>query len=128
MFEDQSVMRGKCDEEKERKWRGVLEEQRQSGESVRAFCRERGLKEASFYRWRQVIGRRDAEVTQAEASTSMLAPVVVVKERSHSNSSHFERSVAIEILLRGGATVRVPCGSTSEQLGMVLDVLERSRC
>ena len=64
---------------------------------------------------------------QAEASTSLLAPVVVVEDRGNA-SNHSERSVVIEILLSGGTTIRVPCGSTGEQLAMVLNVLERSRC
>ena len=131
MFEDQAVTRGKRDEGKERKWREVLGEQRRSKQSVRAFCRERGLKEASFYRWRQVIyrrDRRDAEATGAEALPSRmpaLAPVMVIDGPSGDVKSS---ASVIEIVLDGGATVRVPSSSTSEQLGMVIDVLERSRC
>ena len=118
---------GRRDADKERRWRGLIGKQNQIGQSVRGFCREQGLKEASFYRWRQVIRRPDRETMQAEASTSALAPVVVIEEPGNA-SSHSERSVTIEILLRGGTTIRVPCGSTGEQLAMVLDVLERSRC
>jgi len=126
MVEDQAVTLGKRDEGKEQKWREVLGEYGQSGQAVREFCRERGLKEASFYRWRQVIGRRDADGMQAEASIAMLAPVVVVEDRD-GESSH-SGPTAIEIVLRHGTIVRVPGKATREQLGMVLDALERSRC
>jgi hypothetical protein len=64
----------KRDADKERRWRGLIDEQKQIGQSVRGFCHEQGLKEASFYRWRQVIRQRDRETMQAEASTSALAP------------------------------------------------------
>jgi hypothetical protein len=123
MVKSQAVTRGKRDGKKERKWREVLGEQRQSGQSVREFCREQGLKEASFYRWRQVIGRRDTEATQAEVS---LASVVLVEDRD--NESSYFGPTAIEIVLCGGTMVRVPHDSTSGQLGMVLEVLGRSRC
>jgi transposase-like protein len=123
MFEDRVVARGKRDEAKEQEWREVLGEYRQSGQTVRAFCRERGLNEASFYRWRQVIDRRDADATQTEAS---LASVVLVEDRD--NESSYSGPTAIEIVLCGGTVVRVPHDSTSEQLEMVLDALERSRC
>jgi hypothetical protein len=98
---------------------------------VRAFCRERGLKEAAFYWWRREIERRDAETTQAEALPSrmpMLAPVVMVEEVCRDKTKDSEKLAAIEIVLHGGTVVRVSNNSTREQLGMVLDVLERPRC
>ena len=112
---------------KERQWRGLLRKQKRSGQSVRAFCRERGLKEASFYHWRQKIEQRDREVHATRSAASALAPVVVV-DAPNCDAKNSAVSMAIEILFSGGTIVRVPSGSTSEQLGMVLDVLGRSRC
>ena len=109
--------------DKEQQWRGILGEQGQSGVSIRAFCRERGLKEASFYRWKQVIEQRDTDAMQTEGS---LASVVVVEDRD--NESSYSGPAAIEIVLCSGTTVRVLNNSTGEQLGMVLDALGRSRC
>ena len=118
---------GKRSKAKERKWRGILDEQGQSGASIRGFCRERGLREAAFYWWRREIERRDRE-REASASPS-LAPVVMVEEASCWDKAKApEKSSAIELVLCGGTVVRVPGGATREQLGMVLDVLERSRC
>ena len=34
-------------------WRTLIEHQRRSGLSIRRFCREQGLCENSFYRWRR---------------------------------------------------------------------------
>lgn len=128
MVKKRMAGRGKRSKEKERQWRKTLAEQRRSGESVRGFCRERGLQETSFYWWRRQIERRDreAEVPRSKAlpaEASVLAPVVVMGERDE-----LTRSVAIEIEFRGGTVVRVLGNTTGEQLGMVLGVLERSRC
>jgi hypothetical protein len=120
---------------KEREWRGVIDEQRESGSSVRAFCRGRGLREASFYRWRREIRLRDRD-TAHDATTSndtadrspVLAPVVVIDESFGVAAQGSQSASAIEIVLGGGTTVRVPPDSTHEQLDMVLSVLERTRC
>ena len=112
MFEDQSITRGKCDEGKEQKWAwGARRATAKWGVGSGVLSGAR-FEEASFYRWRQVIGRRDAEVTQAETSMSVLAPVVMVEELCD-KAKNSGSSAAIEILLHGRATVRVPCGSTS---------------
>lgn len=128
--------RARRDEGKERKWRTLLERQRRCGESVRAFCRKRQLRESSFYRWRREIGLRDREVAskqKKETSPPVLASVVFVDEprgdfgeprEAFTNSP----SPSIEIVLGGGTTVRVPQHSTREQLDMVLSVLEQTRC
>jgi len=141
---------------KERKWRGIIDEQRGSGQSVRAFCRSRGLHETSFYYWRREIGLRDREAaggqvppaaaentspvsgkresTKAGRRTSgLLAPVVFVDEPQDAPGDAYDRvpcdaASAIEIVLDGSTTIRVPRHSTREQLAAVLDVLEQSRC
>lgn len=38
--------------EREGYWRGVVERQRRSGQTVVGFCRENGIAQASFYHWR----------------------------------------------------------------------------
>lgn len=45
--------------EKERFWRSMVEAQRRGGLTVRAFCRERGISEPSFYSWRKELQRRE---------------------------------------------------------------------
>jgi hypothetical protein len=42
---------------KERCWRGVIRAQRQSGQSIRESCRANGLREPTFYAWRQELKR-----------------------------------------------------------------------
>lgn len=45
---------------KETRWREIIGRQVASGLSVRAFCRQEGIREPSFYGWRRTIRRRDA--------------------------------------------------------------------
>ena len=42
-------------------WRGVLAKFRDSGVSVRAFCRREKVTEPAFYAWRRIIRERDAQ-------------------------------------------------------------------
>ena len=46
--------------EKETFWRKTMAEASGSGQSIRAFCQARGLKENRFYFWCREIKRRDA--------------------------------------------------------------------
>lgn len=52
---------------KETWWREILGRQVASGLSVRAFCRQEGIGEASFYYWRRAIRTRDAGPPPAPA-------------------------------------------------------------
>jgi hypothetical protein len=44
-------------------WRNALRQFRRSGQTVRAFCKQRGLAEPSFYAWRHTIDMRDGKPT-----------------------------------------------------------------
>ncbi len=43
------------------KWRGLVSEQSGSGQTIVAFCRERGLTTSQFYTWRNRLRRSSAE-------------------------------------------------------------------
>jgi len=45
-------------EQRRGQWRQRIEEQESSGLSIRAFCREQGLKEPAFYGWRQRLRKQ----------------------------------------------------------------------
>lgn len=51
----------KRDAEKETFWRKTMAEAGSSGQSLREFCRQRGIKENLFYAWRRELRLRDAE-------------------------------------------------------------------
>jgi transposase-like protein len=42
------------------KWRGLLSEQGQSGQTVAAFCRDRGLRDSLFYDWKRRLREGEA--------------------------------------------------------------------
>jgi transposase-like protein len=64
------------DPARERYWRGLISEWPASGLSVREFCRQRSVTEASFYSWRGELQRRDAR--SASSPPSAFVPVTVV--------------------------------------------------
>ena len=63
--------------EKEQFWRLVLDEQAASGLSVRAFCRQEGISEPSYYAWRKELAVRDASpVSQPDKPHVVPVPVI----------------------------------------------------
>jgi hypothetical protein len=115
------------DGDKQQAWRERIADQQRGGESVRAFCRKNRLTEASFYRWRKEIRLRDRK-TADNLTPPALAPVVVIDEPHGKATPQSISPTSIEIVLGNGTTVRVPPGSTREQLETVFAVLEPTRC
>jgi hypothetical protein len=125
----------RCDPAKEKLWRRIVKQQRDSGLSVRAFCNREGLKDFNLFWWRRELSRRDREANTAIPSRSaeesvaapaspVFLPVRVIDDRG-------ERArpiVPIEILLPDGPIVRVPLGFDPRTLGDVLAVLEGRSC
>ena len=58
---DTAVRKGRRDPEKEKFWREAVRQQAASGEPVRKYCTENGLKENMFYGWRRELKLRDSE-------------------------------------------------------------------
>ena len=103
------------DEEKERRWRRWIGEWQASRLSARAFGQRRGLTAASFYAWRRVLQRRDAE-------KAAFVPVQVVADAVPTQSG------ALEVVLTDGRAVRVAPGFDAATLRQLLDVLEGRPC
>jgi hypothetical protein len=55
------MAKGQRDSNREAFWRGVLAKFRDSGLTIRNFCQQAKVTEASFYAWRRTIQERDAE-------------------------------------------------------------------
>ena len=103
------------DERKERQWQRWIGEWQASGVSVRAFCQRRGLTVASFYAWRRVLQRRDAE-------RARFVPVQVLADAVPTQAT------ALEVVLSDGRTVRVAPGFDAATLRQLLAVLEGRPC
>lgn len=97
------------------KWRKLVEQQSRSGQSVAAFCRERGLCAPYFFAWKKKL------------SQSPVAGFVAVTVRPGTMP---ERPIgteerAIEVHLRGERSLRVWPGFQPRHLEAVLAVLEQ---
>ena len=102
------------DSRKAQQWRRWIQQQQESGLSVRAFCARHDLAEASFYGWRREIQRRDAAV-------GAFMPVSVVAEEQAIFACCFE------VVLVGGRKLRVAPGFDAATLRQLLAVLEEVR-
>ena len=125
----------RCDPAKEILWRGILQQQRDSGLSVRAFCHREGLKTFNFFRWRRELSRRDRQRNSAipnrsagESTTTPASPVFLPVRVIDDRRERARTVMPIEILLPDGPIVRVPLGFDPRTLGDVLAVLEGRSC
>lgn len=137
--------------ERERFWRSMVDQQRQAGQTVRAFCREKDLSEPSFYAWRRALKRRAAEAsadatrgtrragvgrvrgaargvgTTAKESRSRLIPVEVVAGRRNAEGEPDGRQAKepLEIITPGGFTLRFDRDTRPETVACLLEVIGR---
>jgi hypothetical protein len=91
--------------ERREEWRQRVGQQESSGQSIRAFCRERGLKEHAFYGWRQRLRKQNTPVGFALVETKSAAETVP----------------PIELMLPSGDRLRIPKDAAT--LKLVLAVL-----
>jgi hypothetical protein len=96
------------------KWLELVSEQSQSGQSVAAFCHERGLRAWQFYEWKKRL--RESE-TAKFAEVQVAAPAEPVRPAG-------TRSNAIEIRLKEGRSLVVEPGFQASHLRSLLAVLE----
>jgi transposase len=112
------------DQAKERYWRKHLAAWRRSGRSVRAYCADEGLAEASFYAWKRILIQRDRRgdtvaVAETPAEVSPFVPVRLIEDTT---------SAALEVVLRGGRVLRVGAGFAPQTLRDVVRTLEELPC
>jgi hypothetical protein len=104
-------------------WRNVLAKFRDSGLSVRAFCREQKLTEPAFYAWRRVIRERDAQPAGGRGKPKRrpvrpsFVPLAVCDTRSGG-----EGNIIVE--LRGERMLRLPLAISAERLAELVGALE----
>lgn len=96
------------------KWRGLLSEQLESGQSAVVFCRERGLAVWAFYAWK----KRVREAGAAKFVEVAVKPVI----RNWGSSARDDK--AIEIRLRSGLSLFVGPGFEASHLRALLSELE----
>src|SRR4029077_19781238 len=93
-------------------WRQVVARWKRSGLSVGAFCRAEGLNQATFYRWRWELKRRD------QPKPAFL-PVRVIADKPAVLTGG-----GIEVVLANGRCLRVGAGFDPHTLVQVVALLE----
>jgi transposase-like protein len=132
------------DPERLRHWEDVVRRWRESGQSVREYCRAQGMEESAFYFWRRTLARRGHGLAAEDApqvegarkpvprspkrgslprrDAPAFLPVQVVE------AGAVEATRGVEIVLAHGRTVRVGSGFDRQTLADVLAVLESRPC
>jgi len=95
-----------------RKWQRLISEQGRSGESVRAFCRERQMCASHFYWWKKrLVASGAAKFLEVKLATA--APALGAgKDRR------------VEVVLRNGRSLRVGPGFDPELVRALAAVVE----
>ena len=96
------------------RWRGVVSEQEHSGQSVAAFCRERGLCTSHFFYWKK-------RLKQAETGQFLEVQVLPAGGAAQVTSAP---SRAIEVRLNSGRSLLVEPGFDADHLRALLAVVE----
>jgi transposase-like protein len=96
------------------KWRGLLSEQSLGGQTVKAFCLERGIRDSLFYDWKK-------RLRESEVEKFVEVKVIRAEERAHRSASPGE---PIEVRLNNGRSLMVEPEFDASHLRALLAVLE----
>ena len=110
---------------KERRWRRLVEQQRRSGLSVRAFCEQHDLFEHAFYWWRRELADRDAAAPADKADAAPPAPLFVPV---HVRPDDPLPASGVEVVLANGRRLRVGAGVEPRRLAALAAALEAPPC
>lgn len=117
--------------EKREFWTLVLQEYRESGLSVRAFCQREGLAEPSFYAWRKRLSLNvtadSKSATDEAVRGGKLVPVRIVDE-DRALASQAESSARMEISTPTGYTLRFDGDVEMHHLNAVLTAISKLQC
>jgi hypothetical protein len=116
------------------KWRKLVSEQGRSGQSVAAFCGERGLCAPYFYTWRKRLREADAGQGVLRAPLAKFVEVKLVpagpglagagRDAGAASVSRAAGDVRVEILLKNGRSLRVGPGFDADLVRALMAVVE----
>lgn len=106
------------DHGKEQFWRRLLRRWQNSGWTVRAFCAEQGVSEASFFAWRRTLAERDQRPAAPPESPATFVPLRVIATPAPEAGRPFE------VVLNDERVVRVPAGFDPASLRQLLAILQ----
>jgi transposase-like protein len=110
-----------CGRKAWRKWQKVVCEQGRSGQSVAAFCRERGVCAPQFFAWKKRL-RQTATPRQPQGNEA--AQFVEVKLAAAGPEARAACGTAIEVRLQNGRSLLVGPGFDAQHLRALLAVVE----
>lgn len=100
---------------KQVKWRSLVSEQEESGQSVAAFCSARELPESQFYYWKKRL---------REVATPQFVEVQVAKPHLRPKPSRSALGSTIEVRLSNGRSLMVAPEFDASHLRALLAVVE----
>ncbi len=122
----------KRSEEKRAYWRSVLERQQKSGLSVRQFCREHQVSEASFHSWKRKIAGCDRDVDTSSEDGGQKRPALNRLTKQTEDAAVFipvrvsaSANSLLELVHPRGHVLRVPTVFDEGSLRQVLNVLDQ---
>jgi transposase-like protein len=116
--------------ENEEFWRSIMDQQVESGQSIRAFCRGHGIPEGTFFAWRKRLrnsSRKHAD--KMRDNGQRLVPVELVTDAGAAEQPTAAMTGRLEIITPGGCTLRfdrsIEPDRLRDVLGSVLGVERR---
>jgi transposase-like protein len=123
------MARRQPDPVKEQAWRERLEQQQQSGLSVRAFCSQHNLTVPSFYAWRRTLRQRAGAAANPSSADGPPSPGPAAGQPFFVPLRLAPTATtALELLLPGGLLLRVPTGFDADTLRRLLALLRETPC
>jgi hypothetical protein len=107
----------------------MLHRQRRGGVSVRQFCKDHSLSEASFFSWQREIAIRDRQTAgtteNGSSSSREKQPVPRPVNSTTFIPLRLSGASAMELVHPRGHVLRIPAGFDGDCLEKVLQLLDR---
>jgi hypothetical protein len=100
---------------KQVKWRSLVSEQKESGQSIAAFCRTRELRKCQFYYWKKRL---------REVARPSFVEMQVAKPHLRTSHSHAGVASTIEVRLSNGRSLMVAPEFDPTHLRALLAIVE----
>jgi transposase-like protein len=110
-------------DERRRYWSEVIRDQKASGLSISAFCRQRGVSTASFYNWRRKLAEHEQQRSDesSETTAAKFVPIEISAPPAVARAG-------CEVVLPDGCRIIVPTQCDADWLGEILAALQERSC
>ncbi|MHC4452688.1 MAG: IS66 family insertion sequence element accessory protein TnpA [Planctomycetota bacterium] len=112
----------KRDPDRERRWRLRVEQWRESGQSAREFCQERGLSVNALYSWRRKLRQRDGELMSSGGKKRKAKRFVQL----HVEPAPEPAPAFVEIELGDAAVMRLPTALDEAAMTRVISAARKA--